>query len=71
VQAAAQLAWTAYADSTDIGGTVRRAQLERILIDAGAIDVTKLLLNGNGNVVLGANQVAVAASLASLTWVGV
>lgn len=72
VEAAANVAWRLYGDSTDIGGVVRLAKLEQILIDAGAIDVTKLQLNGvAANVVLGTNEVAVVADLASLTWVEV
>jgi hypothetical protein len=72
VQAAANLAWSAYGGDTDIGGTVRLAKLEQILVDAGVIDVTGLLLNGvAANVVLGVNDVAVVADLASLNWVEV
>jgi hypothetical protein len=71
IEAAANLAWSAYVNSTDIGGVVRVAKLIEILMDAGAIEVLGLLLNGGGNVVLAVNAVAVAADLASLTWVGV
>lgn len=72
IQAAANLVWSAYVDSTDIGGTVRLAKLTEILMDAGAIDVTGLELNGfAANVVLASNHVAIAADLSSLTWVGV
>lgn len=72
VEAAANVIWSATVDGTDISGEVRLAKLEQVLIDAGAIDVTKLLLNGvAANVVLGTNQVAVAADLSSLNWVEV
>lgn len=72
VEAAANVIWAAYVDGTDIGGVARLAKLEQVLIDAGATDVTGLLLNGAAaNVVLGTNEVAVAADLSSLTWVEV
>ena len=69
VQAAANLAWSTYVNGTTIGGIVRVAKLIELLMDAGAIEVLGILLNGGGNVVLAVNAVAVAADLASLTWV--
>jgi hypothetical protein len=71
IQAAANLAYAAYVNATDIGGVVRLAKVVEILMDAGALNVIGLLLNGvASNVVLGAAAVAVAADLGSLTWVG-
>jgi hypothetical protein len=72
IQAAANLAWAAYVDSTDIGGVVRIAKLEQILLDAGATDLSGILLNGVAtNLQLATNHAAVAADLSSLTWIGV
>jgi hypothetical protein len=72
IQAAANLAWTAYVDSTDIGGTIRIAKLEQILLDAGATDLALLLFNGAAsNFILSANHAALAADLSSLTWIPV
>lgn len=71
IQAAANLAWAAYVDATIIGGVIRVAKLEQILLDAGATDLVGLLINGGGNLQLATNHAAIAADLASLTWIGV
>jgi hypothetical protein len=60
VQTLAEQKWTDYLASIDIGGTVRLAELQQAVKDAGALDFSGLaLVGGSPNVVLGANQVAV------------
>lgn len=75
IQAAADAAWNAYLASSQIGATVYRSQLLKAVMDAGAIDIQVLHLNGLGvDVTLSSSQVPVpdGAGLASLlTWVGV
>lgn len=58
VQAAAAVLWNAYVNATDIGGIVRRAKLEEFLMDAGALDVLAIAINGFNDVSLAANEVA-------------
>lgn len=75
IQAAADAAWNAYLASAQIGATVYRSQLLKAVMDAGAIDIQVLHLNGLGvDVNLGSSQVPVpdGAGLASLlTWIAV
>ncbi len=73
VQSAASGAWNLYVNGTDIGGVVRIAVLEQILMDAGASDVAGLQLNGSSsNLQLGTTQVGSPASLVpNITWVPV
>lgn len=60
IQTRAEQLWTDYLASVDIGGTVRLAELEQAVMDAGATDYTGLALTGGGpNIVLGNNEVAV------------
>jgi uncharacterized phage protein gp47/JayE len=70
VQQAAQNAWAAYLGTVDIGGVVILADLEQVIMDAGAIDVQGLMLNGvSGNWALDRDQVPVAGTLATqLVW---
>lgn len=73
IQAAANAAWIDYLAVTKIGGKVYKTELIQALMDAGAIDEAVALTGaaGDGNVVLGSNQVPIAGgALASqLTWV--
>lgn len=75
IKAAADAAWNAYLASAQIGATVYRSQLLRAVMDAGAIDIQVIHLNGFGiDVTLGSSQVPVpdGAGLASLlTWIAV
>lgn len=75
IKAAADAAWIGYLGATQIGATVYLAKLLQSIMDAGALDVSGLQLNGSAaDVTLGTNQVPVpdGAGLASLiTWVGV
>lgn len=78
VQAAAQEAWDAYLALLPIGGDIegmaRLAKLEEAIMDAGAIDVMGLQLQGSAsNVALAYNQVAVAANslVAGIDWIAV
>ena len=60
VQTAAEKNWTAYLASLDIGGTVRLAELEQAVMDAGALDYSSLALTGGApNLTLGTSEVAV------------
>jgi hypothetical protein len=71
VQEAAEKAWTAYLGSLPIGSRVERAPLVQILMDAGAVDVSSLLLDGEDfEVILAPGEVASTASLTtSLEWI--
>ncbi len=75
IQAAADAAWNAYLASAQIGASVYRSSLLKAVMDAGAIDIQVIHLNGLGvDVSLTSNQVPVpdAAGLATLlTWVSV
>lgn len=70
VQQIAQQLWTAYLGTVEIGGVIILAELEQALMDAGAIDVQGLQIEGVAtNVPLNRDQVAVARSLAEdLIW---
>lgn len=81
VQAAADEAWRVYVAALDIGGDVRTGtpgvvrlnELAQALMDAGAIDVTGLQLNGAAtNLALAYNEVAVIPAggppSIALTW---
>jgi len=60
IQAAAQIAWQAYVNSTDIGGIVQVSDLIRTIMDAGAIDFTSpALTGGSPNVSLSSTEVAI------------
>jgi hypothetical protein len=71
--------WEAYIAALPIGGdtpdaVVRLAELEQAIMDAGAVDVSGLTLNGvSANLVLAITEVAVAANSidSALTWVEV
>lgn len=73
IQAAANASWNAYLASAQIGGKVYRARLLQAVMDAGAIDIQVLHLNGFGvDVSLSSTQVPVpdAAGLAALlNWI--
>lgn len=76
VQEAANSAWVAYLGAVELGGIVRIAKLEEILMDAGATDVANtvaLRLNSStGNLQLAAGQVPEATDLGlakTMTWV--
>jgi hypothetical protein len=73
IQAAAKVKWDPYVAGTAVAGTIRLAVLEAFLMDAGAIDVSGLQLNGSAsNVVLAANAIGSPADITStMTWVGV
>ncbi len=75
IQAAADAAWNAYLASAQIGATVYRSSLLKAVMDAGAIDIQVIHLNGLGvDVALSSNQVPVpdAGGLATLlTWITV
>ncbi|TAL29026.1 MAG: hypothetical protein EPN98_21530 [Phenylobacterium sp.] len=73
VQAAAKASWDPYVAGTAVAGTIRLAVLEAFLMDAGAIDVSGLQLNGSPtNLVIAANAIGSPADITStLTWVGV
>jgi hypothetical protein len=70
VQRAAQAAWVRYNGAIDLGGTVRQASLEQLLMDAGASDVSDISLNGGGNLQLAPGYVPLPESLIpNMTWV--
>lgn len=75
IQAAADATWNAYLASAQIGAVVYRSRLLQAVMDAGAIDIQVLHLNGLGiDVTLASNQVPVpdGAGLAVLcTWISV
>lgn len=75
IKTAADAAWNAYLASAQIGDKVYRAQLVKSVMDAGAIDIQVIHLNGVGvDVTLASTQVPIpdAAGLATLlTWTGV
>lgn len=76
IQAAADEAWRKYVSSTDIGvSDVKLSRLNQVLIDAGAVDTSGLVLNAGGvdwpiNVEVGAGLVAVVGDLLArtMTW---
>lgn len=74
VKAAAAVAWNAYVNDSDIGGELRLARLDKVLVDAGVQDCAGLEINGAAaNLVLAPDQVAMPAALADwdLEWIGV
>jgi hypothetical protein len=75
VQATAAALWTAYVNSTDIGGSVRAAKLIEVLMDAGAVNVDNISVNFSQRVDLGATEVASANDIITgpdaLTWIAV
>jgi hypothetical protein len=77
IQAAAQASWVLVLEGSDIGGTVRIADLVKAVMDAGAIDFLSPQLNsGSVDIALAATQVAILNTstplLANqLTWQGV
>jgi hypothetical protein len=75
-QTASQLAFLAYLTSVDLGGVVVLAEVEDILLDSGARNVSGVLLNTfNRNLQLMPREVAVAAAgttlITSMQWVPV
>lgn len=70
VQQIAQQLWTTHLSTVEIGGVLILAELEQALMDAGAIDVQGLQIEGvAANVPLSRDQVPVARSLAEdLVW---
>jgi hypothetical protein len=70
VQAQADLNWLAYLASVDIGGTVRLAELQQAIMDAGAKNFSGLSIGGSPNVVLTGTEVpeAVSSLTALLNW---
>jgi phage-related baseplate assembly protein len=75
VQTAADAAWNAYLATATIGGKVYMAELLQAVMDAGALDISGILLNTvAADVTLSSNQVPVpnGSGLATLlTWVTV
>lgn len=71
VQEAAEKAWTAYLGSLPIGSRVERASLVQVLMDAGAVDVSSLLLDGEDlEVILAPGEVPSTAALKdALEWI--
>jgi hypothetical protein len=70
-QQAAEKAWTSYLGSVPIGGRVELARLEQILMDAGAVDVNGLEINGidfDTYLRPGEVPVATASLIDSLDW---
>jgi hypothetical protein len=62
VQQTIVTAWTAYLATIPIGGVVLLSKLEQIIMDAGAIDVQGLVLNGVAtNLALSTNQVPIVS----------
>jgi hypothetical protein len=57
VQAAAEQNWLAYLATVDIGGTVRLAELQQAVMDAGAMNFSGLTIGGAPNIVLGGTEV--------------
>ena len=74
IQTAAELAWVTYLrHEVGIGGIVRIAKLEAVVMDAGAINVTDITLNGGVvNVDLEADEVGTPSDgstlLNAITW---
>jgi hypothetical protein len=62
VQAQADLNWLAYLASVDIGGTIRLAELQQAVMDAGATNFSGLSIGGSPNVVMGGTEVPLAVS---------
>jgi hypothetical protein len=60
VQSAAQVAWVAVLQGADIGGVVKIADLVKVVMDAGAIDLLSPTLNsGSADIALASTQVAI------------
>jgi hypothetical protein len=73
IQTQAEKLWTDYLASVDIAGTVRLAELEQAVMDAGSLDYTGLALTGGTpNLYLGTNEVAVppdgSTLISALVW---
>jgi Baseplate J-like protein len=73
IQADAQARWQATLFAADIGQVMRVSDLERAVMDAGAIDFTGAQLNGGGNVTLASTKVPVLPAATpllanQLTW---
>jgi hypothetical protein len=76
VQVEADRLWALYLGSVPIGGLVRQTELVQAIMDAGASDVTDILIGlpmlPHNNVQLAFNEVAVAATgvtlASSMTW---
>lgn len=74
IKADAQQLWNTYVGSAEVGGTIRRARFEEIVMDLGAIDVTGVTLNAvAANLVLATNAVGAAADIitTNVIWVPV
>lgn len=70
IQQTIKAAWTAYLATVAIGGVVVLSELEQIIMDAGAVDVTGLQLVGlAANLPLVNNEVPIAAEITTeLDW---
>jgi hypothetical protein len=74
IQENGQQQWDAYVNNAEVGGVIRRATFEQILMDLGAISVDDLTINTFfANLELGVNEIGQADDIISsnVTWVAV